>query len=112
MDTFSLAEKLLEKGAESEGLGDVATEPLNPLIHQATGGNGDITLGSVSANEGLRLMNARVTEMIGRRRAELEEGVMDSPIRQKLVGIKAVNDQFNFISKISEDLLRAAAKMA
>ncbi len=111
VETFARAEEILRKGADAVEIADAGDGP-QILTVQPVGRVTEGPDGTTLANDGLRLMNARVTDMIGRRRAELEEGVLDSEIRQKLVGIKAVNDQFNFISKISEDLLRAAAGMA
>jgi uncharacterized membrane protein (TIGR01666 family) len=58
------------------------------------------------AYEGLNQMNARVAEMITLRKKELEQGITDSYLRSRLTIVKSVNDQFNFIWKISEDLLK------
>jgi uncharacterized membrane protein YccC len=60
----------------------------------------------VSARAGLRKINERVASMMAQRKAELEQGIEDSPLRQGLTLIKSINDQFNFITKISEDILR------
>ncbi|HEY8733680.1 MAG TPA: hypothetical protein VIL90_03875, partial [Puia sp.] len=58
------------------------------------------------AREGLRQLNDRVAEMITVRKKELEQGIRESKIRNNLTLVKSVNDQFNFIWKISEDLLK------
>ncbi|HEY4155583.1 MAG TPA: hypothetical protein VGM24_09145, partial [Puia sp.] len=63
-----------------------------------------------TAKEGLRKMNDRVSAMLVKRRAELEQGIQDSPTRRQLTLVKSINDQFNFITKISEDLLKVVAK--
>ncbi len=56
--------------------------------------------------QGLRKMNERVTGMVQQRKKELEEGIHQSETASKLTLAKSVNDQFNFIWKISEDLLK------
>jgi uncharacterized membrane protein YccC len=61
--------------------------------------------GSVS-RQGLRQMNEKVSAIVYQRKKELEQGILDSPVSRRLNGIKSVNDQFNFISKISEDLIK------
>ncbi|MEO6960855.1 MAG: FUSC family membrane protein [Puia sp.] len=63
-----------------------------------------------AAKEGLRKMNDRVTAMILKRKAELDQGILESPTRRQLTLVKSVNDQFNFITKISEDLFKVAGK--
>ena len=55
-------------------------------------------------------MNDRVTAMILKRKAELDQGILESPTRRQLTLVKSVNDQFNFITKISEDLFKVAGK--
>lgn len=64
----------------------------------------------ISAKEGLRKMNDYVTAMVTKRKGELEQGILESPARKQLAMVKSVNDQFNFIAKISEDLLKVAGK--
>ncbi len=64
----------------------------------------------VSLKEGLRIMNEQVTAMIMKRKDELERGILESPTRRRLTLVKAVNDQFNFIMKIAEDLLKLSTK--
>ena len=65
----------------------------------------DITNGS-PAREGLNKMNQRVAEMVTIRKKELEQGIKETKLRTSLTMVKSVNDQFNFIWKISEDLLK------
>jgi uncharacterized membrane protein (TIGR01666 family) len=60
----------------------------------------------VPVKEGLRKMNIRVTALMSKRKSELEQGISDSPTRALLNAVKSVYDQFNFITKISEDLLK------
>jgi uncharacterized membrane protein (TIGR01666 family) len=60
----------------------------------------------ISSKEGLRKMNEQVTAMVMKRKAELEQGILESPTRRRLTLAKSVNDQFNFITKIAEDLLK------
>ncbi|HVY73580.1 MAG TPA: FUSC family membrane protein [Puia sp.] len=54
----------------------------------------------------LRKINDRVNTMVDQRKAELEQGIEDSVIRRRLTLVKAINDQFNFISKISFDIIK------
>jgi len=54
---------------------------------------------------GFRKINERVSEMIRQRKIELQQGITESEIANQLTNVKPVNDQFNFILKISEDLL-------
>ena len=63
-----------------------------------------------SAKEGLRKMNDRVASLVMKRKAELEQGIQDSPTRRQLTLVKSINDQFNFITKISEDLLKVVSR--
>ena len=65
----------------------------------------EITNGS-PAREGLNKMNQRVAEMVTIRKKELEQGIKETKLRTSLTMVKSVNDQFNFIWKISEDLLK------
>ena len=60
------------------------------------------------ALEGLRKINARVNALISNRKSELLQGKTDSSLQVDLISLKSVNDQFNFIWKISNDLLKIA----
>lgn len=64
----------------------------------------------ISYKEGLMKMNEQVTAMVMKRKAELEQGIIESSTRKQLTLVKSVNDQFNFITKIVEDLLRLLSK--
>jgi uncharacterized membrane protein (TIGR01666 family) len=60
-----------------------------------------------SANrQGIRSMNERVAEMVRLRKRELEMGILHSETSIRLTLVKSVNDQFNFIWRISADLLK------
>jgi uncharacterized membrane protein (TIGR01666 family) len=58
------------------------------------------------AGEGLRKLNQRMTDMVEIRKKELVDGIAGDHLRNSLTGVKSINDQFNFIWKISEDLLK------
>ncbi len=58
------------------------------------------------AGEGLRKLNQRMTDMVEIRKKELVDGIAEGHLRNSLTGVKSINDQFNFIWKISEDLLK------
>ena len=65
-----------------------------------------------TTRHGIRKMNERVIEMINRRKTELEKGILESETSRRLTGVKSVNDQFNFIYKISEEILKNTKKLA
>jgi uncharacterized membrane protein (TIGR01666 family) len=56
------------------------------------------------AREALTHLNERVAELVTQRKKELEQGIVESHLRNSLAVVKSVNDQYNFIWKISEDL--------
>jgi uncharacterized membrane protein YccC len=58
-----------------------------------------------AAREGLNKINEKIAEMVAARKKELEQGITETRIRLSVV--KSVNDQFNFIWKISEDLVKS-----
>lgn len=62
--------------------------------------------GETAVKTALRKINDRVNAMVDQRKAELEQGIEDSVIRRRLTLVKAINDQFNFISKISFDIIK------
>ncbi len=64
-----------------------------------------------STRQGIRRMNKRVAEMVGLRKKELENGILESETSRSLTLVKSVNDQFNFIYKISEELLKNAKRL-
>ena len=59
------------------------------------------------AHEGLRQINKRVAELVTFRKKELDQGIQVTSLKTSLPMLKSVNDQFNFIWKISGDLLRS-----
>ena len=58
------------------------------------------------ARTGLNKLNEQVDQMVTFRKQELEQGIRDSGEPKNLAVVKSINDQFNFIWKISEDLLK------
>jgi hypothetical protein len=58
------------------------------------------------ARTGLAKLNEQVDQMVSIHKQELERGLRDSGEPQHLAVVKSINDQFNFIWKISEDLLK------
>jgi hypothetical protein len=91
--------------AESRKANELAERNTDRLISTAIDTGKSEAEGSF-AREGLRQLNDRVAEMITVRKKELEQGIRESKIRNNLTLVKSVNDQFNFIWKISEDLLK------
>ncbi len=55
---------------------------------------------------GLTKLNEQVDQMVSFRKQELAQGIRDSGEPKNLAVVKSINDQFNFIWKISEDLLK------
>jgi uncharacterized membrane protein (TIGR01666 family) len=101
--TLSLQDKSsLPVAGEAEKLEE---ESMDRLINP-TPDKQKIKTEGLLAEEGLMHLNARVTEMVTFRKKELEQGIMESHLRTSLTVVKSVNDQFNFIWKISEDLLK------
>ena len=47
-----------------------------------------------------------MTDMVEIRKKELSDGITEGHLHTNLTGVKLINDQFNFIWKISEDLLK------
>jgi len=58
-----------------------------------------------SARDSLNKLNERIADLVLVRKKELEQGITETKIRLSVV--KSVNDQFNFIWKISEDLVKS-----
>ncbi len=54
-------------------------------------------------------MNEQVGEMVRQRKKELESGILHSETSIRLTLVKSINDQFNFIWKISADILKIVA---
>ena len=59
----------------------------------------------------IRQVNEQVALLVAKRKSELEQGIRESETGRRITQIKSVNDQFNFIWKISEDLLKIIAKV-
>ncbi len=55
-------------------------------------------------------LNDKVNEMVLVRKKELQQGITSGHIKTNLSVIKSINDQFNFIWKISGDLLHIVVK--
>jgi hypothetical protein len=62
--------------------------------------------------EALRTLNEQLNALIAQRKAELEQGIIESETRKKLSRFKPVMDQFNFISKIATDLEKTSVALA
>jgi hypothetical protein len=87
----------MEKGLKTESSAGPANESIDLKKSELEGR---------LAGEGLRKLNQRMTEMVEIRKKELAEGITEGHLRNSLDGVKLINDQFNFIWKISEDLLK------
>ena len=60
-----------------------------------------------TSREGINKLNEKVAELVQIRKKELEQGITQTKMRTSLTVVKSVNDQFNFIWKISEDLVKS-----
>ena len=60
----------------------------------------------LAAKEAIRHLNERMNEMLEERKKEIAQGIPPHQFRASLASVKSVNDQFNFMWKISEDLLK------
>ncbi|HSZ35284.1 MAG TPA: FUSC family membrane protein [Puia sp.] len=58
----------------------------------------------------LNQLNEKIDEMVQVRKNEIQQGITTVHFKTRLSVIKSVNDQFNFIWKISDDLLNIVAK--
>ena len=58
------------------------------------------------AGQELRKLNQRMADMVEIREKELAGEITEGHLHTSLAGMKLINDQFNFIWKISEDLLK------
>jgi uncharacterized membrane protein (TIGR01666 family) len=59
----------------------------------------------------IRQVNEQVSMLVNKRKSELEHGIRESETSRRITLVKSVNDQFNFIWKISDDLLKIVAKV-
>ncbi len=59
----------------------------------------------------IRQVNEQVALLVSKRKSELEQGIRESETGRRITLVKSVNDQFNFIWKISEDLLKILSKV-
>lgn len=87
------------KGKELPG--ENADRVINPTIDPKKA-----ALDGSFARDGLRRLNDRIAEMVSIRKKEVEQGITETQLRTSLAVVKSINDQFNFIWKISEDLLK------
>ena len=55
-------------------------------------------------------VNDRIAEMLQVRKKELEQRIKEGHLRSSVAGVKSINDQFNFIWKISGDLMKIVVK--
>ena len=64
------------------------------------------------SRQGIMQMNERVAEMVRLRKRELETGILHSDMSIRLTLVKSVNDQFNFIWRISADILKIITQLS
>jgi len=81
------------------------TEPATGPVNESIDKN-ESDLERRLAGEGLRKLNQRMTDMVEIGKKELAGGITEHHLHTSLATVKLINDQFNFIWKISEDLLK------
>ncbi len=69
------------------------------------------TAAEMETPEEIKRVNEQVALLVSQRKSELEQGIRESETARRITRVKSVNDQFNFIWKISEDLLKILAKV-
>jgi uncharacterized membrane protein (TIGR01666 family) len=94
------ANRLNSSGGEKEIQEGNKSSLVKPVFGLITENDGS------SAEEKLKQLNDHVAEMVAIRKKELEQGNTEGHLRTRLAVVKSINDQFNFIWKISEDLLK------
>jgi hypothetical protein len=69
------------------------------------------TAAAMTAKQDLRLLNDKMNNLVDRRKAELEKGIIDSDTRRQLSGFKPIVDQFNFIAKVTVNIERLSKEL-
>jgi uncharacterized membrane protein YccC len=72
----------------------------------------DIAAAAGSAREGLRMLNDRMNGLVEQRKAELEQGTMESATRKELSAFKPIADQFNFIDNVTINIEKLSKELA
>ena len=88
-----------KKGNEM-AITDIQADPVKELE--------DTETSETLIDAGLLKLNSRMSEMVEFRKKELTQGISEGNFRTPLTTVKSINDQFNFIWKISEDLQKMA----
>jgi uncharacterized membrane protein (TIGR01666 family) len=92
--------------SEVPGTARVLLKEFSAGVGNSTIDSGKSDLEEQLAGGGLRKLNQRMTDMVEIRKKEIADGITEDQLRGSLAGVKLINDQFNFIWKISEDLLK------
>jgi hypothetical protein len=71
----------------------------------------DIAAAAGSAREGLRMLNDRMNGLVEQRKAELEQGTMESATRKELSVFKPIADQFNFIDNVTINIEKLSKEL-
>ncbi|HEY4936714.1 MAG TPA: FUSC family membrane protein [Puia sp.] len=100
-----------------EGLKYLNNEILAPSMEKNPGllVNSKMDLENAASDETtnrtvLGQVNDRIAEMLQVRKKELEQRIKEGHLRSSVAGVKSINDQFNFIWKISGDLMKIVVK--
>jgi uncharacterized membrane protein YccC len=95
-------------------VGEIITRLENTIIWvkgEVADGRDIATATADVAREGLRTLNDRVNNLVERRKAELDKGIIDSDTRKQLSGLKPIVDQFNFIAKVTVNIERLSKEL-
>ncbi len=60
--------------------------------------------------ESYRLLNQQLTSMLELRKSEIERGMRETDTRKKLIGLKSIADELNFLATISSELEKKTAQ--
>ncbi|HVU56242.1 MAG TPA: FUSC family membrane protein [Puia sp.] len=107
-------EALIDPGAYRPVVAEIEARLENTIVWL----KGEVAVGQeiptavpAPAREGLRALNDKMNSLVERRKAELEQGMMESATRKQLSGFKPIVDQFNFIDKVSVNIERLSKEL-
>ncbi|MHA4808247.1 FUSC family protein [Flavitalea flava] len=71
--------------------------------------------GAMASEEGsredLRKLNEKLNVLMGQRKTELDQGLIDTDTRRQLSAFKPIVDQFNFIANVSSDIEKLSREL-
>lgn len=114
LDRLENAVVILEKSQTGES-GPVTAEQSASAEQTAgvkqTGGRETLIRDQWTGKQDLRILNDRMNGWLDQRKAELEQGIIDSDTRRLVSEFKPVVDQFNFIANVSTDIEKLSREL-